>query len=84
MLHQGGQLCFTTWFIYFIDINSFQVGQHIGALDYLLPDEYVQTLKILHHKAPEMGMDDVYQVIREDLGVEVRIIYSRCNNTCNH
>ena len=48
-----------------------KVGQHIGALDYLLPDEYVSTLKVLHHKAPEMGLDDVYMVIKEDLGVEV-------------
>ena len=48
------------------------MGQHIGALDYLLPEEYVQTLKVLHHRAPEMSLKDVYSVIREDLGKEVR------------
>jgi len=33
-----------------------QVGQHIGALDYLLPDEYVQTMRVLHHDAPSMPL----------------------------
>lgn len=44
-----------------------KVGQHIGALDYLLPEEYVSTLKILHHKAPAMALHDVMAVLREDL-----------------
>lgn len=48
-----------------------KVGQHVGALDYLLPDEYVSTLKVLHHRAPEMNLKDVYEVIREDLQREV-------------
>ena len=48
-----------------------KVGQHIGALDYLLPDEYVNTMKVLHHNAPEMGLRDVFAVIREDLGRDV-------------
>ncbi len=48
-----------------------KVGQHIGALDYLLPEEYVSTMKVLHHKAPEMSIKDVFAVIREDLGKDV-------------
>ncbi len=51
-----------------------KVGQHIGALDYLLPEEYVQTLKVLHHRAPEMDLEDVFKVIRDDLKQEVRQI----------
>jgi aarF domain-containing kinase len=47
-----------------------QVGQHIGALDYLLPDEYVQTMRVLHHDAPSMPLQDIYSVIREELGRE--------------
>lgn len=31
-----------------------KVGQHIAALDYLLPEEYVQTMKPLRANAPEM------------------------------
>ena len=45
-----------------------KVGQHIGALDYLLPEEYVQTLKVLHARAPRMDLNDVYAVLEEDLG----------------
>ncbi|CAH0552803.1 unnamed protein product [Brassicogethes aeneus] len=44
-----------------------KVGQHIAALDFLIPSEYVQTLKILHSDAPTNKLEDVYKVIREDL-----------------
>ena len=30
--------------VYFIIVK---VGQHIGALDYLLPEEYVNTMKVI-------------------------------------
>jgi len=45
-----------------------KVGQHIGALDYLLPEEYVETMKVLHSRAPEMPLDDIYSVLNEELG----------------
>lgn len=48
-----------------------KVGQHLGALDYLLPEEYTTTLKVLHSKAPESTMEEIQQVVREDLGKEV-------------
>lgn len=48
-----------------------KVGQHLGALDYLLPEEYTSTLKVLHSQAPQSSMQEVRQVIREDLGKEV-------------
>ncbi|XP_064212499.1 aarF domain-containing kinase 1 isoform X2 [Tribolium castaneum] len=44
-----------------------KVGQHLAALDYLLPSEYVQTMKVLHSHAPTNPIEDVYKVIREDL-----------------
>ncbi|KAK1793165.1 hypothetical protein P4O66_011567, partial [Electrophorus voltai] len=47
-----------------------KVGQHLGALDYLLPEEYTSTLKVLHSSAPQSTMDEVQQVLREDLGKE--------------
>ncbi|XP_046747285.1 aarF domain-containing kinase 1 isoform X2 [Diprion similis] len=43
-----------------------KVGQHIGALDYLLPTEYVNTLRILHSSAPQSSFSDVLIVIEED------------------
>lgn len=44
-----------------------KVGQHIGALDYLLPHEYTNTLRVLHSSAPQSSFKDVLTVIREDL-----------------
>ncbi|XP_043476924.1 aarF domain-containing kinase 1 [Leptopilina heterotoma] len=43
-----------------------KVGQHIGALDYLLPQEYVTKLRILHSAAPQSSFNDVLTVIKED------------------
>lgn len=48
-----------------------KVGQHIGSLDYLLPAEYVRTMKILHSNAPKNPVEDLYKVIRQDLKVNV-------------
>lgn len=48
-----------------------KIGQHIGALEYLLPIEYVTTMKILHANAPQNPVEDLYKVIRQDLGVNV-------------
>ncbi|XP_058843787.1 aarF domain-containing protein kinase 1 isoform X6 [Acipenser ruthenus] len=52
-----------------------KVGQHLGALDYLLPEEYTSTLKILHSRAPQSSLREIEQVIREDLGKEVPKIH---------
>lgn len=49
-----------------------KVGQHIGSLDYLLPHEYVRTMKVLHSNAPKNPVEDLYKVIRQDLKVDVR------------
>jgi len=54
-----------------------KVGQHIGALDYLLPDQYVNTMKVLHSGAPEMPLHDIYSVVREELGQEPTELFSR-------
>lgn len=43
-----------------------KVGQHVGALDYLLPQEYVHTMRVLHSSAPQSSFKDVLTVIRED------------------
>ncbi|XP_053681270.1 aarF domain-containing kinase 1 [Anopheles nili] len=47
-----------------------KVGQHIGALEYLLPPEYVNTMKVLHSNAPQNPVEDLYRVIRQDLRME--------------
>ncbi|XP_033844690.1 aarF domain-containing protein kinase 1 [Periophthalmus magnuspinnatus] len=52
-----------------------KVGQHLAALDYLLPPEYTSTLKVLHSRAPQSSMQEIRQVIREDLGKELSEIF---------
>ncbi|KAI1895325.1 hypothetical protein AGOR_G00105140 [Albula goreensis] len=52
-----------------------KVGQHLGALDYLLPEEYTSTLKVLHSRAPQSTMEEIQQVIREDLGKEIEQLF---------
>ena len=49
-----------------------KVGQHLGALEYLLPKEYVETMKVLHSDAPQSPKEDLFKVIKEDLGKDVR------------
>ena len=55
-----------------------KVGQHIGALDYLLPEEYVNTMKVLHNRSPQMPLEDIYSVLREELGQEVSYTNVKC------
>uniref|UniRef100_A0A8C2NM62 AarF domain-containing protein kinase 1 n=1 Tax=Capra hircus TaxID=9925 RepID=A0A8C2NM62_CAPHI len=58
-----------------------KVGQHLGALDYLLPEEYTSTLKVLHSQAPQSSMKEVRQVIREDLGKEIHDLFLSFDDT---
>merc|ERR1719219_2315975 len=53
-----------------------KVGQHIGALDYLLPEEYVNTMKVLHNRSPQMPLADIYSVIREELGQDPEEVFA--------
>lgn len=50
-----------------------KVGQHIGALDYLLPPEYVTTMKVLHDQAPQSSLNEIKKVVEEDLSCKVSI-----------
>jgi aarF domain-containing kinase len=52
-----------------------KVGQYIGSLDYLLPREYVQTMKTLHDKAPESDLTELYETIETDLKCKVNDIF---------
>ncbi|XP_059613166.1 aarF domain-containing kinase 1-like [Phlebotomus argentipes] len=52
-----------------------KVGQHIGALEYLLPSEFVQTMKVLHSKAPQNSVEDLFRVIRQDLKRDPREVF---------
>lgn len=52
-----------------------KAGQYIGSLDYLLPAEYVQTMKVLHSDAPQSDLKDIHYVIEEELGQPVSKIF---------
>lgn len=53
-----------------------KIGQHIGALEYLLPIEYVNTMKVLHANAPENSVEDLFKVIRQDLKVDPHDLFT--------
>jgi aarF domain-containing kinase len=46
-------------------------------LDYLLPQEYVETMKALHSDAPQSDLHDLLQVVREDLNAEPEDVFSK-------
>lgn len=46
-----------------------KVGQHIGSLEYLLPEEYVNSFKVFHSSAPSTSVHRMKRVIREEFGV---------------
>lgn len=58
-----------------------KVGQHIGALDYLIPGEYVKTMRVLHNHAPQSKYQDILNVIKEDLQCEPSEIFSSMEET---
>ena len=45
-----------------------KVGQHVGALEYLFPREYVQTFKVFHSNAPQTPLSRMKRVVEEELG----------------
>lgn len=53
-----------------------KVGQHVGSLEYLLPVEYVETMKVLHDRAPQSPLSELYKVLEEDLGKKVDEIFT--------
>ncbi|CAI9567269.1 unnamed protein product [Staurois parvus] len=58
-----------------------KVGQHLGAMEYLLPPEYTRTLSVLHSQAPPTPLPDVLRVIREELGKEANEVFERFEET---
>lgn len=45
-----------------------KLGQHLAVLDYVIPEEYVETMQIMFDKAPTSPLEEVFAVIEEDLG----------------
>lgn len=51
------------------------MGQYIGSLDYLLPPEYVQTMKVLHDDAPKSPLCDIKNVLEEELNCKLEKVF---------
>lgn len=58
-----------------------KVGQHLGALEYLVPKEYVETMRVLHKDAPQSPLKDIQQVIEEDFGMKVHELFTDFTET---
>uniref|UniRef100_A0A0G4GM50 ABC1 atypical kinase-like domain-containing protein n=1 Tax=Chromera velia CCMP2878 TaxID=1169474 RepID=A0A0G4GM50_9ALVE len=46
-----------------------KVGQHMASMDYILPDAYVDTMRVLQSNAPLSDIRDVEAVICQELGI---------------
>lgn len=57
-----------------------KVGQYIGSLDYLLPQEYVKTMKSLHDSAPESPVSELYETVETDLKCKIGDIFKEIDS----
>ena len=48
-----------------------KLGQHLSALEYILPPEFCAVMAVLQNQAPMSSLEDVKKVIKEDLGCEL-------------
>ncbi|XP_015877370.3 putative ABC1 protein At2g40090 [Ziziphus jujuba] len=65
------ELCFKNGGIYI------KLGQHIGQLEYLVPQEYVQTMReSMLNKCPVSSYDQVCEVFKKELGETPEKIFS--------
>jgi aarF domain-containing kinase len=47
-----------------------KLGQHLSALEYILPAEFCEVMAVLQDAAPKSPLQDVEQVIKEELGIK--------------
>jgi len=79
--HQRGadrllRLCFDNGGVYV------KLGQHVGQLDHLLPEEYVSTMRRhLLDRCPVSPYDDVARLIERDLGAPPERVFASFNCT---
>uniref|UniRef100_A0A915CUW7 Protein kinase domain-containing protein n=1 Tax=Ditylenchus dipsaci TaxID=166011 RepID=A0A915CUW7_9BILA len=56
-----------------------KIGQHVAALQYLLPDEYTSTLSVLHSRAPESDLEEIKMVCKNSLHKELDEVFTDFN-----
>ena len=57
-----------------------KLGQHIGAMSYLLPREWTDTMVPLQDQCPESSYEDIDSMFQEDLGVSIDEMFSEFAN----
>lgn len=45
-----------------------KLGQHLSALEYILPPEFCEPMAVLQNEAPQSSIEDVELVLKEDFG----------------
>ena len=50
-------------------------GQHLAALQYLIPKEYCTEMSVLHNRAPKSSIGEVRTVFKEETGYEIEEIF---------
>lgn len=56
-----------------------KLGQHISALGYLLPREWVETMIPLQDRCPQSSMDEIAALFQRDMGKLLDEIFSEFN-----
>ena len=75
-------LCHTRSAIRFRDLCSsnggvfIKIGQHIGSMDFMFPEEYLSVLKCFQKDAPVSPMEDIRSVIVTDFGKSIEQLFS--------
>ncbi len=53
-----------------------KLGQHLSAMNYLLPQEWTTTFVPLQDKCPVSSFDSIEQMFRDDMGQDIREFFS--------
>ncbi|KAJ3366360.1 putative aarF domain-containing protein kinase 1 [Allomyces arbusculus] len=53
-----------------------KLGQHVSALEYLLPAEYVETMRVLQDQCPPSSLEDINKLFETDLGVPMNDVFA--------
>ncbi|CAD5231580.1 unnamed protein product [Bursaphelenchus xylophilus] len=56
-----------------------KVGQHVASLQYLLPEEYISVLGVLHSKAPSSDIIEIKKVFVDTTGRELEDVFEYFN-----
>ena len=56
-----------------------KLGQMVGTLEILLPDEYVETFEPMFQEAPTSSMEDVRAIIEADMKAPLEEVFEGTN-----